>query len=184
MKSLNELLDESRERGKIRFTERKEIESRSLSVRLEVGRAKEEIGQHSMGAVTSEALRPPSARSTRSTRRSRRSSTCATSSSRSPSRALASGRTPAAHNPPPMSSRVTEGSSAFMSDLPLPTIALRFCPRSLKNSRAHDRSPRMGSPWRSPVLAGPERGRNEGLPGLEGARRPDVRRLRRGIRVT
>ena len=56
MKSLNELLDESRERGKTRFAERKEIESRSLSVRLEVGRANEEIGQHAMGAITSEAL--------------------------------------------------------------------------------------------------------------------------------
>jgi hypothetical protein len=56
MKSMQDLLDESRERGKARFAERKEIEFLSLNVRLEVGRANEEIGQHSMGAVTSEAL--------------------------------------------------------------------------------------------------------------------------------
>jgi len=56
MKTTKELLDESRERGKARFAERKEIESRSLSLRLEVQRANEEIGQHAMGAVTSEAL--------------------------------------------------------------------------------------------------------------------------------
>lgn len=56
MKTTKELLDESRERGKARFAERKEIESRSLNLRLEVQRTNEEIGQHAMGAVTSEAL--------------------------------------------------------------------------------------------------------------------------------
>ena len=56
MKDTKELLDESRERAKARFAERKEIESRSLNLRLEVQRANAEIGQHAMGAVTSEAL--------------------------------------------------------------------------------------------------------------------------------
>jgi hypothetical protein len=56
MKDTKELLEESRERAKARFAERKEIESRSLNLRLEVQRANEEIGQHAMGAVTSEAL--------------------------------------------------------------------------------------------------------------------------------
>ena len=56
MKDTKELLDESRERAKARFAERKEIESRSLNLRLEVQRANEEIGQHEMGAVTSEGL--------------------------------------------------------------------------------------------------------------------------------
>jgi len=56
MKTTKELLDEGRERGKTRFAERKGIESRSLNLRLEVQRANEEIGQHAMGAVTSEAL--------------------------------------------------------------------------------------------------------------------------------
>jgi hypothetical protein len=56
MKTTKELLDEGRERSKTRFAERREIESRSLSVRLETQRANEETGQHAMGAVTSEAL--------------------------------------------------------------------------------------------------------------------------------
>jgi hypothetical protein len=56
MKSLNELLDESRERGKTRFAERKEIEAKSFSVRCEARRANEEIGQETMAAVTFEAL--------------------------------------------------------------------------------------------------------------------------------
>ncbi len=56
MKSLNELLDESRDRGKARFAERKEIEAKSFSVRCEARRANEEIGQETMAAVTFEAL--------------------------------------------------------------------------------------------------------------------------------
>ncbi|MFH1866350.1 MAG: hypothetical protein ABIK85_10750 [Candidatus Eisenbacteria bacterium] len=56
MKTSKELLDDSRERGKTRFAERKEIESRSLSIRLEAQRANEDVGQHAMSAVTSEAL--------------------------------------------------------------------------------------------------------------------------------
>ncbi|MBN1461968.1 MAG: hypothetical protein JXA57_20755 [Armatimonadetes bacterium] len=56
MKTTKELLDESVERGKARFAERKEIESRSLSVRLETQQANEDAGQHAMSVVTSEAL--------------------------------------------------------------------------------------------------------------------------------
>jgi len=56
MKTTKDLLDEGRERAKTRFGERKEIESRNLSVRLEALRANEEAGQKTMAAVTSEAL--------------------------------------------------------------------------------------------------------------------------------
>jgi len=56
MKTPKEMLDESRECGKTRFAERKEIESRSLDVRLEAQRANDELGHHAMAVVTSEAL--------------------------------------------------------------------------------------------------------------------------------
>jgi len=56
MKTTKELKEEARERAKTRFAERKEIQSACLSIRLEAGRANEEIGQHSMAAVTSDAL--------------------------------------------------------------------------------------------------------------------------------
>ena len=56
MKNTKELLDESTERGRIRFAERKEIESRNLSVRLEAERRNQDAGQNALSAVTSDAL--------------------------------------------------------------------------------------------------------------------------------
>jgi len=56
MKTTKELFDESVERGDTRFAERKEIEARSLSVRLEAQQASEDADQHALSAVTSEAL--------------------------------------------------------------------------------------------------------------------------------
>ena len=56
MKTTKDLLDESRERGKTRFAERKEIEAKSFSVRCEARRANEEIGHETMATVTFEAL--------------------------------------------------------------------------------------------------------------------------------
>ena len=56
MKTTKDLLDESRERAKTRFAERKEIEEKSFSVRCEARRANEEIGQQALATVTFEAL--------------------------------------------------------------------------------------------------------------------------------
>ena len=56
MKTTKDLLDESRERARTRFAERKEIEEKSFSVRCEARRANEEIGQQTMATVTFDAL--------------------------------------------------------------------------------------------------------------------------------
>ncbi len=56
MKTTKQLLDESRERGKARFADHEEIWAKSFSIRSEVRRANEEIGQEAMGAVTFGAL--------------------------------------------------------------------------------------------------------------------------------
>jgi hypothetical protein len=56
MKSMQDLLGESRERAKARFADRKEIEATSFSVRCEARRANEDLGQEAMAAVTFEAL--------------------------------------------------------------------------------------------------------------------------------
>jgi hypothetical protein len=56
MKTTQQLFDESRERSKARYAERKEIEEHGFKVRLGIVRAEEEIGTDGVAMVTYEAL--------------------------------------------------------------------------------------------------------------------------------
>jgi len=56
MKTTQQLFDESRERSKARYAERKEIEEQGFKVRLGIVRAEEEIGTDGVAMVTYEAL--------------------------------------------------------------------------------------------------------------------------------
>ena len=56
MKTTQQLFDESRERSKARYAERKEIEEHGFKVRLGTVRAEEEIGTDGVAMVTYEAL--------------------------------------------------------------------------------------------------------------------------------
>ena len=56
MKTTQQLFDESRERSKARYAERKEIEEQGFKVRLGTVRAEEKVGTDGVAMVTYEAL--------------------------------------------------------------------------------------------------------------------------------
>jgi hypothetical protein len=56
MKTTQQLFDESRERGKARYADRKEILAEGFKVRLDAVRAAEEMGDEAIAMVTYEAL--------------------------------------------------------------------------------------------------------------------------------